>query len=210
MPESAVLTPPAPTRKVEPAPAPPAPSLDDPALYINRELSWLEFNRRVLAEAGDERVPLLERVKFLSIAASNLDEFLMVRVAAIRALQGPMQVVPEPYAQAAAEQVTNRLEVVCRHATPALYNAAEYRRIPFRFLWMPLAKLQEGMGELAGQDVSLSVIVKEVKTRKLPELEAPEGRRVRAPGALQQHQEDAMRSDGASQEGEEVRARGTG
>jgi len=49
--------------------------LDDPSLYLNRELSWLEFNQRVLAEALDPRNPLLERVKFLAIAASNLDEF---------------------------------------------------------------------------------------------------------------------------------------
>jgi polyphosphate kinase len=56
----------------------------DPALYINRELSWLEFNARVLALARDPGVPLLERCKFLAIFSSNLDEFFMVRVATVQ------------------------------------------------------------------------------------------------------------------------------
>ena len=62
----------------------PAIDLDDPALYLNRELTWLAFNQRVLHEADDVRTPLLERVKFLAIVSNNLDEFFMKRIGGLK------------------------------------------------------------------------------------------------------------------------------
>jgi len=76
-----------PVQKVVQAPATESPvefDLDSPDLYLNRELTWLEFNRRVLHMATDERTPLLERVKFLAIVSGNLDEFFMKRIGGLK------------------------------------------------------------------------------------------------------------------------------
>jgi polyphosphate kinase len=70
--------------EVETTPVPPVADLDDPALYLNRELTWLAFNRRVLCEAEDSRTPLLERLKFVAIVAANLDEFFMKRIGGLK------------------------------------------------------------------------------------------------------------------------------
>src|ERR1035437_3503835 len=59
-------------------------NLSDSCWYLNRELTWLEFNRRVLHEAEDERTPLLERIKFIAIVSANLDEFFMKRIGGLK------------------------------------------------------------------------------------------------------------------------------
>ncbi len=88
--------------------------------YLNRELSWLEFNARVLHEAGDERNPLLERAKFLAIFAGNLDEFFQVRIAGLRQQVAAGGVKRSPDGRTPAEQLTAArsriVELVAEHS----------------------------------------------------------------------------------------------
>jgi polyphosphate kinase len=100
----------------------PSPNLDDPALYINRDLSWLEFNRRVLEEAQDHAVPMLERLKFLAIFSSNLDEFYMVRVGGIQ--QKVQSNIP---IGSGADQMSPRLQLEQVRATTRELVAEQYR-----------------------------------------------------------------------------------
>ena len=82
----------------------------DPSLYTNRELSWLLFDKRVLSEARDRHIPLFERLKFLSITASNLDEFFMVRVASLKDMVNAKYTKKDIAGLTAGEQLTRITE----------------------------------------------------------------------------------------------------
>ena len=89
-------------------------NLDDPSLYLNRELSWLAFNERVLDQAADGAWPLLERVKFLAIFASNLDEFFMIRVSGLHEQLESDVTERTPEGMSALEQLERIGEIVRR------------------------------------------------------------------------------------------------
>src|SRR5579884_2367051 len=96
--------------------------LEQPDLYINRELSWIEFNRRVFEQAQDNRHPLLERVKFVSIFDNNLDEFIMIRLAGIKDQIVSRKTVLSPDGRTAEQQ----LAAVHQKLAPLVQEVRQY------------------------------------------------------------------------------------
>jgi polyphosphate kinase len=113
-------------------------SLSNPALYVNREMSWLEFNQRVLEEAQDPSNPLLERVRFLCIVSSNLDEFFEVRVAGLKqqslsnlSAAGPDGLSPNEQLAAISARARRMLEDQYRLWNEELVPALEAQNVFF-------------------------------------------------------------------------------
>ena len=98
--------------------------LDQPHLYLNRELSWIEFNRRVLEEAKNSRHPLLERVNFIAIFETNLDEFIMIRLAGLKDQIDAHSAMRSPDGRTAAQQ----LAAVRQCLAPLVQEVRQYWR----------------------------------------------------------------------------------
>ena len=101
----------------------------DPELYTNRELSWILFNKRVLSEARDKQIPLFERLKFLSITASNLDEFFMVRVASLKDMVNAKYTKKDIAGLTAAQQL-EQLNVVTHELVAQQYSTYNRSLLP--------------------------------------------------------------------------------
>ncbi|HEX5984425.1 MAG TPA: polyphosphate kinase 1 [Solirubrobacterales bacterium] len=169
-------------------------SIDDPALYFNRELSWLDFNQRVLELAEDPEVPLLERVRFCGIYANNLDEFFMVRVAGLFdqldagiEARGPDGLTPKEQIDAIQQRVLELDDRLCacfsgdlrpaleergiRIVTLETASAAERREIDDRFkqqVFPALTPLVIGLGRpfpyISNLSLSLGVLLRDTES----------------------------------------------
>ncbi|HEU5063369.1 MAG TPA: polyphosphate kinase 1 [Solirubrobacterales bacterium] len=182
----------------EPGDQPGAPqydgAIDDPALYFNRELSWLDFNQRVLELAEDAEVPLLERLRFCGIYANNLDEFFMVRVAGLFdqldagiEARGPDGLTPKEQIDAIQRRVLELDDRLCecfsgdlrpaleergiRIVTLETANAEERREIDDRFkhqVFPALTPLVIGLGRpfpyISNLSLSLGVLLRDAES----------------------------------------------
>ncbi len=101
----------------------------EPEFFLNREVSWLEFNGRVLEEATDPSTPLLERLKFATIVASNLDEFFMVRVAALKNALEEGDTAPDPAGLTPTQQL-QEISVRAHAMVGRLYEALGAEILP--------------------------------------------------------------------------------
>lgn len=122
-------------------------NLSDPRWYLNRELTWLEFNRRVLHEAEDERTPLLERLKFIAIVSANLDEFFMKRIGGLK------------------QQVGAGLRELSLDGLSPLRQIQECHNVIRTLEGKKYSLLQQVLGHLEEQDIVISA-VKELSTRE--------------------------------------------
>ena len=120
-------------------------NLSDPSLYMNRELSWLGFNERVLAQARDQRHPLLERVRFVSISETNLDEFFMIRVAGLQ--QQVTAELPNPV----PDGMTPEEQLKCIHEHTERFFADQ--RVVLRDELLPALE-EEGIKLVSHKDLS--------------------------------------------------------
>jgi polyphosphate kinase len=180
------------TAATEEVPEPP--HLGDPELYFNRELSWMQFNARVLELAEDPGVPLLERVKFCAIYSSNLDEFVMVRVAGLHdqidaGIEKPLQdgrtprETMEAIRRVMREQLARQSRVLARELRPALaehgirivryadVSRADRANLDERFrrqIFPVLTPLAVGLGRpfpyISNLSLSLGVMVRDPQT----------------------------------------------
>ena len=101
----------------------------DPKYYTNRELSWILFNHRVLNEARDKSTPLFERLKFLSITASNLDEFFMIRVASLKDMVNARYQKPDIAGMTPKEQL-EQLDIAIHELVELQYSTYNRSLVP--------------------------------------------------------------------------------
>ncbi len=124
----------------------------NPAFYTNRELSWVRFNERVLSEARDKQIPLFERLKFLSITASNLDEFFMIRVASLKDMVNAKYKKPDIAGMTPQEQL-DELNPVTHNLVTTQYSTYNRSLVPLLKQHLNIITSHEDLTEEQGKFV---------------------------------------------------------